>query len=195
MKLTESEDTINYQNRKIGELTKILEENNVDTAQFFHNLKEQREFEKRKKNRLEDLTRDYNKLSEDMQKCLAQNALLRQIAKVPENFGENVDDIKMQTEGNINNYKRKIKFLEMELEQAEESRAEYQLKLRKMMGTLYSNEHDKRYANLTFDQLQKVDEYAYNLQNGIYEYPVTDKTRELQKENERLRAQLEVLEN
>jgi hypothetical protein len=64
-----------------------------------------------------------------------------------------------------------------------------------MMGTLYANEHDKRYANLSFDQLQKVDEYDYNLQNGIYEYPVTDKTRELQKENERLRAQLEVLEN
>lgn len=95
MKLTEAEDTVNYQNRKIGELTKILEENNVDTAQFFHNLKEQREYEKRKKNRLEELTRDYNKLSEDMQKCLAQNALLRQIAKVPDNFGENVDDIKM----------------------------------------------------------------------------------------------------
>jgi hypothetical protein len=32
-----------------------------------------------------------------------------------------------------------------------------------MMGALYSNEHDKRYSNLTFDQLQKVDEYAYNL--------------------------------
>jgi hypothetical protein len=60
-----------------------------------------------------------------MQKCLAQNALLRQIAKVPDNFGENVDDIKMQTEGNINNYKRKIQFLEMELEQAEASRAEF----------------------------------------------------------------------
>ena len=195
MKLSEAEDTVNYQNKKIGEMTQILEENNVDTGQFFHNLKEQRDIEKRKTNRLADMTKEYNKLSEDMQKCLAQNALLRQIAKVPDNFGENMDDIKMQTEGNINNYKRKIKFLEMELEQAEAGRAEFQLKLRKMMGTLYSNEHDKRYANLSFDQLQKVDEYAYNLQNGIYEYPVTDKTKELQKENERLKAQLEVLEN
>ena len=101
------------------------------------------------------------------------------MAKVPDNFGENVDDMLVNADGNINNYKRKIKFLELELEQAESQRAEFQLKLRKMMGALYSNEHDKRYTNLTFDQLQKVDEYAYNLQNGMYEYPVTDKTREL----------------
>jgi Ca2+-binding EF-hand superfamily protein len=40
MKLSEAEDTVNYQNKKIGEMTQILEENNVDTGQFFHNLKE-----------------------------------------------------------------------------------------------------------------------------------------------------------
>ena len=123
----------------------------MDTRQFFHNLKEQKEVEKRKKDRITELTRDYNKISEDLQKCLAQNALLRQMAKVPDNFGENVDDMLINADGNINNYKRKIKFLELELEQAESQRAEFQLKLRKMMGALYSNEHDKRYANLTFD--------------------------------------------
>lgn len=117
------------------------------------------------------------------------------MAKVPDNFGENVDDIMINADGSINNYKRKIKFLELELEQAEAQRAEFQLKLRKMMGALYSNEHDQRYANLSKDQLEMVDQYAYNLQNNIYEFPVTDKTRELQKEVERLRAQLEVLEN
>jgi uncharacterized protein YdiU (UPF0061 family) len=31
MKLSEAEDTVEYQNRKISELSKILEENNVDT--------------------------------------------------------------------------------------------------------------------------------------------------------------------
>jgi len=38
------------------------------------------------------------------------------MAKVPDNFGENVDDMLINTDGNINNYKRKIKFLELELE-------------------------------------------------------------------------------
>ena len=77
MKLSEAEDTVEYQNRKIAELSKILEENNVDTRQFFHNLKEQKEIEKRKKDRIGELTKDYNRISEDLQKCLAQNALLR----------------------------------------------------------------------------------------------------------------------
>lgn len=125
MKLSEAEDTVEYQNRKISELSKILEENNVDTRQFFHNLKEQKDIEKRKKDRITELTRDYNKISDDLQKCLAQNALLRQMAKVPDNFGENVDDMLINTDGNINNYKRKIKFLELELEQAEAQRAEF----------------------------------------------------------------------
>lgn len=66
MKLADAEDTVEYQNRKISELSKILEENNVDTKQFFHNLKEQKEIEKRKKDRINELTRDYNKIADDL---------------------------------------------------------------------------------------------------------------------------------
>jgi hypothetical protein len=64
--LQNSEDKIVYQNKKLGELQRILDEHDIDTGLVMENLREQKDMEKRKQNRLGDLTRDYNKLSQDM---------------------------------------------------------------------------------------------------------------------------------
>ena len=48
---------------------------------------------------------------------------------------------------------------------------------------------------MTPKQLYLVDQYALNLKNGKIEPPLDDKSRELQKELDRLNAKIEFLEN
>lgn len=185
---------IDEKDYRINQLLEKLDKEGINIKETFKEIKENRDNEQFRMQKLEKLAKDYNLLSNQMQTILAENAVLRQLAKVPDNFGEMVDDIKIEREGNINDFKRQIQNLENEIEELEEERARLKHKIRQM-STLFSSNNDKRYNGLSPDQMAKVDNFALNLKEGRIELPVTDKTRDLMKENERLKAQIEVLEH
>ena len=179
---------------KISKLIDKLDKEGINVPQAFNEINKKHEMEQYKQKRLEKVTMEYSKLSSQMQEILAENAVLRQIAKVPDNFGALVDDIKIEREGNMDQLEKKVELLEKDNEELEEERASLKHKLRQM-SVFLSAKNQKRYKGLTTDQLAKVDQFALNLKEGNIELPMTDKTKELSKENEKLRAQIEALEN
>jgi len=85
---------------EIRKLKNKLEEEGIDFEEVMDKITNERKREQTKIQRIEKLTRDFNDLERNMQDILAENAVLRQLAKVPENFGAMVNDIKIEREGN-----------------------------------------------------------------------------------------------
>jgi len=156
-------------------------------------IRKNRKQEDLKMKKIQKLSSDYQKLMDNYHKVEHENSVLKRIAKVPDNFGEEKLEIKGMYEDDMADYKKKVKYLEKEVEELEEDRARLRYKLREM-STLYSSKQGERYSGLTYEQLSIIDEFVLNIKSGRQELPVTDKTKELMKENDRLRAQLEVLE-
>ena len=80
----------------------------------------------------------------------------------------------------------------MEIEELEKERTQLRYKLRNL-STLYG-EKGLRFHQLTAEQMKLVDEFALNLREGRIEIPLTDKSKELMLEIERLKAQIQILE-
>jgi hypothetical protein len=75
----------------------------------------------------------------------------------------------------------------------EKERVELRYKLRNM-STMYG-EKGLRFQDLTAEQMLMVDEFARNLREGKVELPLNDRSRELMREIERLKAQIQLLES
>ena len=120
--------------------------------------------------------------------------MLRRLTKVPDNFGDGAIDEFGDPDSNAIDYKREVEGLEKDVEMLQEQRAELEKKVR-MYRSLYSNKEGERYKNLTSEQFKLLDEYAINLAMGRQEIPKTDESRKLTLENERLKAQIQYLED
>lgn len=145
--------------------------------------------------KINSLLGEINTLSNVVDDMTAENRQLRRMANVPDNFGIKVEMIKLHDKERIEDYKKLIKVLQDDNYKLEEERAnlKHQLKLQAMMYK--SNETDPRlrYKGLTDEQLQSVDDYVIRLLLGGAQEPA-DFYR-LKKENETLKAKLELLQN
>ena len=68
---------------------------------------------------MQKLSMDYNQLSNQMNDILAENKLLRKMAKVPENFGFDLTKVKMAEQEQASDFKQQMKYLEKEIKELE----------------------------------------------------------------------------
>lgn len=121
-----------------------------------------------------------------MDDILCENRVLREMAGVPENYGFDLNEIKLVEKQKIEEYRGRIRRLEEEVEELEKERVDLRYRLRNM-STLYG-EKGLRFYNLTADQMKLVDDFARNLREGRVDLPLNDRSRELLREVERLKA-------
>ena len=127
-----------------------------------------------------------------MHDILAENRVLREMAGVPENYGFDLNEIRLVEKQKIEEYRGRITRLEEEVEELEKERTQLRYKLRNL-STLYG-EKGLRFHQLNAEQMRMVDEFALNLREGRIELPMNDKSKELMLEVERLKAQIQILE-
>jgi chromosome segregation ATPase len=140
------------------------------------------------------LTDKYNKACTDIENLLAENKILRKLHGVPENFGFDLEDIKVAEKQELEDYKAQCRKLETEIEELEEERTQLRYRLRQF-NTLFSNKGE-RYKDMTPQQLDMLDQYALNLKEGRVELPAIDKThKEMEREIIKLKGQIEILQN
>ena len=146
-------------------------------------------------NNFQKMTQKYNKVCEDMENVMAENKILRKIHQIPDNFGFDLEEIKVAEKQELEDYKAQCRKLETEIEELEGERTQLRYRLRQF-NTLYSNKGDHRYKDMSPQQLEMLDRYALNLKEGNQELPTIDKTqKEMEREIIRLKAKIEVLEN
>lgn len=128
-----------------------------------------------------------------MENIIAENRILRRLHGVPENFGFDLEEIKIAEKQELEDYKTQVKHLEAEVEELEAERTQLRYRLRQF-NTLYSNKGE-RYKDFTPEQFEKLDAYAMNLKFGRVELPQIDKSKkEMEKEIIKLRGQIEILQ-
>ena len=140
-------------------------------------------------NNFKKLTEKYNQACSDMENLLAENKILRKLHGVPDNFGFDLEEIKIAEKQELEDYKAQCRKLEAEIEELEEERTQLRYRLRQF-HTLYSNKGD-RYKDMTTTQLELLDNYALNLKEGRVELPQIDKTtKEMEREIFKLKSQI-----
>ena len=185
--LNERDSEVEFLRNRLKEMA-----DNYGVGDAMRDIRIQRDENLSQRKEVERLTRDWTDLSRQMQDVVSENRVLREMAGVPENYGFNLEDIKLAEQQKLEEYRARVKRLETEVEELEKERAELRYRLRNM-STLYG-EKGVRFHGLTEEQMEKVDEFARNLKEGRLELPMTDRTRELMREVERLKAQLQVYE-
>lgn len=121
-----------------------------------------------------------------MEDLAAENRTLRGWAAVPDNYGIDLGQIKLNSEKKIENYTKLIKVLQDDNYKLEEERARLKHML-KQQSMLYTNNQPwDRYPNLTPEELFKVDQFVLKLKGGEAEEPAD--FYKLKKENTILKA-------
>jgi Ca2+-binding EF-hand superfamily protein len=143
------------------------------------------------KERLKKLAEEYNALSNDYHNLRSENELLRQMSKVPENFGEELKDYKVQQEKNMVFYKRKGELIEEENKNLQMALTQANYKI-KQQALLYCD--TTRYKDLTMEQLEHLDNVALSMKDGSYVIPLTDDTLKYKQLWENEKAKNEVYE-
>lgn len=144
------------------------------------------------KKELEIANHNWTTLSKQMEDILAENRVLREMAGVPENYGFDLNEIRLVEKQKIEEYRGRITRLEEEVEELEKERTQLRYKLRNL-STLYG-EKGLRFHQLNAEQMRMVDDFALNLREGRIEIPLNDRSKELLLEIERLKAQIQILE-
>ena len=139
--------------------------------------------------------RRLTEMSNETEKLVAENRLLKNMAGVPENYGIDIEKIRLQDRDKIDDYKRLIKVLQQDNYKLEEERAHLK-QMMKEQAMIFRDANEsrpaKRYRDLTEDQLFQVDAFVTRLKNG--EEESHGDRIELKKENEKLRTELNALE-
>ena len=102
-----------------------------------------------------------------MDKIIAENRILRTLAKVPENYGFDLTQIKLGEVKQIEDFKVKIFYLEQEVKELEAERVILRARLREI-STLYNKDKtSERYRDLDENQLYEIDQFADKLRHGL----------------------------
>ena len=72
---------------------------------------------------------EWNKLCDEMENFVIENKYLRKLANVPENFGIDLEELKIGDRITSQNLRGRIRVLQKELDEAEEERARAKFKL------------------------------------------------------------------
>jgi hypothetical protein len=98
-----------------------------------------------------------NALQRQMEDLAAENRTLRKMVPVPDNYGIDLSEIKLNSEKKIENYTKLIKVLQDDNYKLEEERARLK-HLLKQQSMLYTNNTPwDRFPDLSTEQLFKVD--------------------------------------
>ena len=97
---------------------------NNNSIDYFELKKKEKEMENINNiNDKKNLINDFNKLCDQMEDILRENRILRQMADVPENFGIDINKIKIGEKIKIEDYKTKIRLLIHDIDELETERA------------------------------------------------------------------------
>ncbi len=168
---------------------------NEDVKESIKRIDQLRREKEEKDKKLNSLMGEINTLSNLVDDMTAENRQLRRMANVPDNYGIELETIKLYDKERIEDYKKLIKVLQDDNYKLEEERAnlKHQLKLQAMMYK--SNETDPRlrYKGVTEEQLQSIDDYVIRLLQGNAYEPAD--FYKLKKDNEQLQKNLDMLQN
>ena len=90
----------------------IKSSNNNNLNDYFEQKKKQQEEENINIiNNKKNLTNNFNELCEQMENIIRENRILRQMADVPENFGIDINKVKLGEKITIEDYKKKNKII------------------------------------------------------------------------------------
>jgi Ca2+-binding EF-hand superfamily protein/chromosome segregation ATPase len=174
-----------------GKVKELADQYNMGDA--VRDIRVQRDESLQLRREVERLTGQLNEISAQMDEVLSENRVLREMAGVPDNYGFKLDEVKLAEKQKLEEYKARIRRLEQEVEELEKERVDLRYRLRNA-STLYG-EKGLRFHDLTSEMMELVDQYAQNLREGKTDLPLTDRSRELMKEVEKLKAQLELLQS
>ena len=118
--------------------------------------------------KITSLMGEINTLSNTVDDLTAENRQLRKMANVPDNFGVNLEAIKLHDKERIEDYKKLIKVLQNDNYKLEEERAKmkHELKLKAMYFESNQTDPSLRYKNISDTQLQAVDKYVIDMLQG-----------------------------
>lgn len=194
-KLTIEKSILDEKNSEIAFLHSKLKEiaENQGVGESLKDLQKDRNYTESLRRELEQANHNWTTLSKQAEDIVAENRVLREMAKVPENYGFDLNEIKLVEKQKIEEYRGRITRLEEEVEELEKERTQLRYKLRNL-STLYG-EKGLRFHQLTAEQMKLVDEFALNLREGRVEIPLNDRSKELLLDIERLKAQIQILES
>jgi Ca2+-binding EF-hand superfamily protein len=133
---------------------------------------------------------EWNALCDKMEDVLSENRVLREMAGVDDDFGFDITSIKIGERAKIEDYKKKIKMLEREVDELIDERNLFKNKLKFMKDGFNLNEEP--FSLLKPDEQQAVREYAWALYNKS-EFIIPERY-ELYKENQVLHYKIDFLE-
>lgn len=143
----------------------------------------------RLKELIQKLTNDKNDMSKELENVMAENSLLRQMSKVPDNFGEKVSAYIKDQKDNALYYKRVNEYQEKQIQELEEEVTRLKAELRRYAG--FFAKTDAMNEGLSDEQNRFLEDVVINLRQGRMDIPLTDKSKELQSKCEKMQAILE----
>ncbi|EAR96949.2 EF-hand pair protein (macronuclear) [Tetrahymena thermophila SB210] len=146
--------------RELKNLKRRQEGPEFNENKWEQDQKEQNETENSYKKKLEAERQKFSQLSEKMDNILAENRVLRRLAQVPENYGFNLEEIKIAEMHQIEDYKAQNRTLEKLNEELEAERLQLRNRLRTLSNLYDQRPKGERYKNLTKEQLEKLDQYV-----------------------------------
>lgn len=153
-------------------------------VQAYEKLARQKEYDYQK------VILQWNELVDKMEKVMSENAILREWANVPQNFGLPIDQIRIGEKKSVEYYKAALRRAEDEIRELEEERARLKNKL--FIYDSYRDSGETPLSVLTKEEHQNVLEYAVALhEKRTFVIP---SQYALYKENSELRTKIEILE-
>ena len=146
----------------------------------------------RQNQRVQKLIDENKEMSYALENLGAENACLRQLSKVPDNFGEQLKLYKQKQKDNAVFYKHNNDVLMKDIENLEKEKTMLQYELRKWRMT--KPEAFNLLDGLDEDQKQAVHSWIMNLKDGKQEIPLTEKSETLKAEILRLQDKIAIYE-
>ena len=103
------------------ELVNSSKNNGENNYSYIQKMQQEKEIINNDRNKL---TEDYNKLRDQMEDIIRENRILRQMADVPENFGIDLNKVRLGEKVKIEDYKTKIRLLNHQIDELETERAQ-----------------------------------------------------------------------
>lgn len=146
----------------------------------------------RQNQKIQSLLDDHKVMSHKIQNLTAENDLLRQLSKVPDNFGDQLEVYQNKQKENVLFYKNRCEALEKELADYQREKVLYQHELRNWRT---ANPQCFDFMNeLDDEQKQAVQNWIINLKNGKQEIPLTEKSQSLKADVKRLEEKILIYE-
>ena len=103
------------------DLVNSSKNNGENNYSYIQKMQQEKEIINNDRNKL---TEDYNKLCDQMEDIIRENRILRQMADVPENFGIDLNKVRLGEKVKIEDYKTKIRLLNQQIDELETERAQ-----------------------------------------------------------------------